>query len=113
MSIICVLLRIARAVVENVIQVINAQVNMIADTVTDPLRQIVQAVIGGAWKGDGATRFAEEMNNEVIAEIANISGICTRHRDTIRTGMEIMTRAENQATSQAQQLNEVFSNIYR
>lgn len=108
-----ILIRIARQVVESVIQTITQQVNILQDAITNPLKTIVQAVISGAWKGDGATRFAEEMGNEVIPQLLNIGNVTTTFGGTVRRSVEILNQAEAKATQQAQQLYDVFNNVYR
>lgn len=113
MSVFGFLLRIARAVVNSIIQTITQQINMLQDAVTAPLRAIVQAVIAGAWRGDGATRFAEEMTNEVIPQLMNIGNIFSVFGEAVRKAVEVINRAEQKSTQQAQQLYDVFNNIYR
>lgn len=108
-----ILIRIARAVVENIINIINQQIRLIQDVITQPLRQIVQQVVGGAWRGGGANRFVEEMTNEVIPQLVNIGNVNMSFGNTIRRAMDVMDRADRQATQQAQQLYDVFNGIFR
>lgn len=113
MSVFGFLLRIARAVINSVIQTITQQIQMLQDAITQPLRGIVQSVVAGAWKGDGASRFVEEMTNEVIPQLLNIGNVTTNFGGAIRRAVEVLDRAEQKATQQAQQLYDVFNNIYR
>jgi hypothetical protein len=108
-----ILIRIARQVVESVIQTIMQQVNILQDAVTNPLKAMVQLVIGGVWTGDGATRFAEEMGSEVIPQLLSIGSVTTGFGSTVRRSVDIINQAEAKATQQAQQLYDVFNNIYR
>lgn len=105
------LLRIARAVVNSVIQTITAQINLIQDAITSPLRSMVQQVLGGVWKGDGANRFVQEMTNEVIPQLVNIGNINLNFSGLIRRSLDIMDRADRQATSKANELFDVFHKI--
>lgn len=108
-----ILLKIARATVESVIQTITQQVNILQDAVTNPLKAIVQAVISGVWQGEGANRFAQEMANEVIPQLLSIGSVTSGFGNTVRRSVEILNNAEMKASQQAQSLNEVFSAIYR
>lgn len=105
------LLRIARAVVNSVIQTINAQINLIQDAITAPLRAMVQQVLGGIWRGEGANRFVQEMTNEVIPQLVNIGNINLNFSSLIRRSLDIMDRADRQATAKANELFDVFHKI--
>jgi hypothetical protein len=107
------LLRIARSVVENVINTINNQIRMVQEAITAPLRAMVQQVLGGVWKGDGANRFVAEMTNEVLPMLVNIGNVNMSFGGLLRRAMDIMDRADRQATQQAQQLYDVFNGIFR
>jgi uncharacterized protein YukE len=113
MDIIGVLLRIARAVVESVIQTITQQKNIVTSAIQEPLQRNVQEVVNGAWKGDGATRFADEMTNEVLKTLGSITGVTNIFGVTVSSAVEILDRAEAQATQQAQQLYDVFNNVFK
>jgi len=88
------------------------QVNIIQDAVTAPIRAIVQQVTGGIWKGDGATRFVNEMTSEVIPMLVNIMGFNTSYANAIKKAQDRMEQAEKQATSVAQTLFDVFNQIF-
>lgn len=98
--------------VGDIINQILSQVNIIQDAVTSPLRALVNAVTAGMWRGDGATRFANEMTSEVIPMLVNIMGINTNFANAIKKSQEQMNQAVQQATSQAQTLLDVFGGIF-
>ena len=86
--------------------------NVIQDAVTAPLRALVNEVMGGMWKGDGANRFAQEMISEVIPMLVNIMGFNTNFASAITKAQNRMNQAINQATSKAQGLFDVFNSIF-
>lgn len=98
--------------VGDVINQIMSQVNIVQDVVTAPLRGLVSSVMGGTWKGDGADRFVQEMTNEVIPLLLSIIGVNTGYANAIKKAQEQMQQAVQQATSEAQGLIDVFSNIF-
>lgn len=102
-----------RGVVDGIMSAINAQFRLIADTITAPLRQIVQQVVGGAWRGDGATRFVTEMTSEVIPMLVNIANVGFNFNSILRKATEIINGADRKATQQAQQLYDIFNGIFR
>jgi hypothetical protein len=91
---------------------IMKQVNVIQDSVTSPLRSLVNEVTGGMWKGEGANRFVQEMTSEVIPMLVGIMGFNTSFVNAIAKGMNRTNQAINQATSKAQTLFDVFNSIF-
>ncbi|MHB8133105.1 MAG: hypothetical protein ACYDH1_02675 [Anaerolineaceae bacterium] len=106
------ILRIVRSVVNHVISMITAQVNIIQDAVTSPLRGIVQQVTGGVWKGEGANRFVQEMTSEVIPSLVNIGSMNMGFGNGIKKALDIMDQADRQAQSKANELFDVFGKIF-
>lgn len=104
--------KFARSIVRGIINQIMQQVNVIQDAVTSPLRGLVNQVMGGAWKGDGATRFVDEMTSDVIPMLVNIAGINNNYASAIKKSMDRMEQAEREANSHVQQLFDVFSSIF-
>lgn len=98
--------------VGNVIQQIMKQVNVVQDLVTSPLKGLVGQVVGGAWKGNGANKFTQEMTSMVIPMLANIMTVQTGFADAIKKSQDTMNQAVKQATSIAQGLNDIFNGIF-
>jgi hypothetical protein len=84
------------------------QVNVVQDAVTAPLRSLVNEVMGGMWKGEGANRFVQEMVSEVIPMLVSIMGITTNFANSITKGVNRTEQAINQATSKSQTLFDTF-----
>lgn len=95
-----------------IISQVLQQVNVIQDSVTNPLKGIIGQVSGGIWKGDGANRFVDEMTNQVIPMLANIMTNNTNYANAIKKSQDRMAQAVQQATQAAQTLQDVFSNIF-
>ena len=106
------LFKFVEDLVGNAISQILKQVNVVQDAVTSPLRGLVNEVMGGMWKGEGANRFVQEMTSEVIPMLMNIMGFNTSFANSITKAQNRMNQAINQATSQAQTLFDVFGNIF-
>lgn len=98
--------------VSSAIGQILKQVNVVQDTVTAPLRGLVNEVMGGMWKGEGANRFVQEMMSEVIPMLVNIMGFNTNFANAISKAQNRMNQAINQATSKALSLNDIFNQIF-
>ena len=106
------LFKFVEDLVSNVINQIMKQINIIQEAVTAPLRGLVNEVMGGVWKGDGANRFVQEMLSEVIPMLVNIMGFGTNYANAISKAQNRMNQAINQATSKAQTLFDVFNGIF-
>lgn len=111
MGILGFLLKIARAVVQGIINQIKGQVNMIMNAVTQPLNMIIQSVVAGAWKGDGADRFVAEMQSEVMQALQNMTGGLTNTGTLINKALDTMWRADRSARTIASGLLDDFKNI--
>jgi phage-related protein len=105
------ILKIARSVVRNVTQVITGQINLIQDAVTAPLRSMVQQVVGGVWRGEGANRFVAEMTSEIIPQLTGVGSLAGNFGGLINRALDVMDRADRQATSKANALMDVFQKI--
>jgi uncharacterized protein YukE len=111
-SMINTLLRIARTVVQNVRNTVNQQVNLVQEAVYKQLQQIVTNVLNGIWKGDGATRFAEEMQQEVLPSLNNLTQSFVNHNNSISKAEEVMFMADANAARMAGALVDEYRNIY-
>jgi phage-related protein len=111
MGIMDFLLSIARSVIRGVMSIINQQINLIMDQVTQPLKSFIQQVVGGIWKGDGATRFVEEMNSDVIPALTHIADIGANFGSLIGKAVDIFDQADAKAGQLANSLFDVFNNI--
>jgi len=98
--------------VDSIMNAIMQQVNVVQNIVTAPLKAIVNQVIGGIWKGDGATRFANEMTSMVIPSLTNITGSINGYNSAIKKAQEAMEQAVKSATSIASGLGEIFDSIF-
>ncbi|MEI6291668.1 MAG: hypothetical protein WCP19_14690 [Chloroflexota bacterium] len=98
--------------ISGIISQILQQVNIVQDAVTAPLRGIVNQVLAGVWKGDGANKFANEMTSEVIPMLVNILTGTTNYSNAIKKSHDAMNQAFQQAASQAQTLFDVFNGIF-
>lgn len=104
--------KFARSIVSGIINQIMQQVNVIQEAVTSPLRAMVNQVMGGIWRGNGAERFVDEMMNDVIPMLVGITGVNHNYANAIKKAMDRMEQAEKQATGRAQQLFDVFGKIF-
>jgi len=106
------LLKLARLVVQGVLNTIKNQVNMVLSAVTQPLQAIVSQVTNGAWKGDGAVRFVEEMQTQVLPALQNLGMGFTNTGSMITRAMDTIYRADTTASRIANGLGDLFGGIF-
>ena len=100
--------KFVRHLVEKATKQIMKQVNIVEEAVTAPLRSLVNEVVGGMWKGEGANRFVQEVTSEVIPLLVSIIGLNTNFASSITKGINRTNQAINQATNKAQSLFDTF-----
>ncbi|MCB0210684.1 MAG: hypothetical protein KDJ52_15195 [Anaerolineae bacterium] len=66
------LMRLARKLLENALGQLTKQFNVIEEQVLKPLNTIVDIVSGGAWIGEGANAFMDEVKSLAIPKITDI-----------------------------------------
>lgn len=99
--------------VDGVMSKIRNLLSRVTQEITSPLRNMVNDVTGGIWKGDGADRFVNEMTSEVIPSLMAIVGVNTSFIGAVQKSMEAFRTAEKTATSKANDLLDVFGNIFK
>lgn len=105
------LLRIARAVVEQVINQVTAQINVVEDQVRQVLQGFVQQVLGGVWQGRGADEFVNEISSVAMPRLTQLIGSITMINTNVRTAVQIMDDADTRARAKIDQLQSTFDRI--
>ncbi len=98
--------------ISGIISSILSQFNFIQDAVTAPLRALVNQVMQGMWKGNGANKFVAEMTDMVIPMIASILTGTQNYANSIKKSQDHMLQGFQQASSIEQGLFDVFNGIF-
>jgi len=106
------LLDFAREAVEDVIRQITGQADVVENAVTAPIRGYVQQVVGGAWQGQGADKFVEEMNSMFIPACVDLAESLTSLNFNIGSAMDILDAADDAVNSIVNGVVDVFSSIF-
>ena len=88
------------------------QVNLVRTMVINPLRGNVGLVIAGYWKGNGANRFVNEMNDEILPMLEGLFIITTNFAGGIRKSEEHMDTAIRMACIQSACLMDDYLRIF-
>lgn len=88
------MLRFVRGLVGSCCAGLIQQLNIVEEQAMNPMRMIVEQVQGGAWKGEGANAFVEEVNKIGIPGLTQIGEHISFLNTNIKAAEEIMDRAD-------------------
>jgi hypothetical protein len=106
------LLRFAAEQVENAMSQISQQSNVVEEQALNPTKAIAQTVLGGAWVGDGATAFVDELSNLMVPSFGSMLGDLGVFNGNIRQACELMNQADDAAQNLVHGIADQFSEIF-
>lgn len=112
MSIMSVLLRFARQVVQNVLSQLMQQFNVIQEQAFNPMQAMVQQVTDGVWVGKGADAFVEEVSSIMMPGVGKIGDGINRFSKNIQNAVDVMDRADEQVSGFVNSLGDIFGGIF-
>jgi uncharacterized protein YukE len=112
MSIMSVLLRFARQVVQNVLSQLMQQFNIVQEQAYKPMQMMVQQVTDGVWVGKGADAFVEEVSSIMMPGVGKIGDGIDRFSKNIQNAIDVMDRADEQVNGFVNSLGDVFGGIF-
>jgi len=112
MSITDVLFRVAKQIVQQVLGQLTQQLNVVQQLALAPMRQIVQTVTGGAWIGDGANAFVQEVNSLMIPGVGKVGEQISFFSKSLQHGLDVVEQADSKAKGIAQNLGGLFGGIF-
>ncbi|MBI9044781.1 MAG: WXG100 family type VII secretion target [Anaerolineaceae bacterium] len=107
-----ILLKIARSVVQSIMGQVTQQVNIVQDQVANEINRMVQQTMDGIWIGKGADAFVEEMTSQVMPKLNQVVNHGNSINTNINRAMDIITQAENKATSLIGDFGDMISGIF-
>lgn len=106
------LLRVARAVLNEVLGQIGQQMSVIQDTVRAPIQAMIGQVTSGIWVGRGADAFVRECSTLFIPGSDRLVEHCNTMVTSINRAADIMEQADKQARGKVDGLAGMFQSIY-
>mgnify|MGYP001082351902 CR=1 FL=1 len=104
------LLRLARQVVESVLAQLMQQNNVVQNMALAPMRAMVQQVLGGIWRGDGANAFVNEVTQMMIPGVERVSDTITKLNSNVRFAQDTITQADQKVSRLVQsKLTDTFN----
>jgi uncharacterized protein YukE len=106
------LFKLIPGVLDGILKQIMSVANKIIDQIVNPLNGLVQQVLGGVWKGDGATRFTEEMTQQVVPMLSSLFTVSFNFTNSINQAVQALAQAVNQANQPINALIDEFNQIF-
>ncbi|ABX05216.1 MAG TPA: hypothetical protein DEF47_15375 [Herpetosiphon sp.] len=90
------LMRLARKVLDSVLQQLMQQFNVIQEQALAPIKQIL-GMVDGVWRGNGATQFKDELLNLMTPEVTRIGTGITNYHKNLTKARDLIDRADSTA----------------
>lgn len=104
--------KIARKAVDMVLGQLTQQINVLDDIVRAPMQAMIGEVTGGAWVGQGADAFVNELTNMFIPGTdglkAGVSGISAG----IGNALDLLDEADSKAQGIVGDIVDIFDSIF-
>jgi hypothetical protein len=107
-----ILIRIARAVVQNVLSQLTQQLNVVQEQAYSPMQAMVQQVTDGVWVGRGADAFVEEVSSLMMPGVGRIGEGIGTYSKNIQNALDVMDRADEAVSSIIGGLGDIFGGIF-
>ncbi len=91
-----VLIRMARATLQNVLSRLAQQLNTVQEQAISPMRAMVQSVVGGIWIGEGADAFVAEVSNLAIPGVTKVGEQISTMSNNLETARDVIDRADEE-----------------
>src|SRR3954462_11305634 len=92
------LFRFVRKVVEGVLSELMQQLNVVQELAMAPMRAMIQQVLGGVWRGEGANAFVQEVSTMMIPGVGQVADTITGLSSNLQRAQEAIDRADEEVS---------------
>ncbi len=89
-----VVLRIAKAVVNQVLSQLTQQLNAVQEQAMRPMDAMIQQVVGGIWIGRGADAFVQEVRSIMLPGVKSVHASLGTFSRNIKFAQDRIERAD-------------------
>jgi len=97
--------------VQDVVSQVTQQANEV-DGVGNLIKNGMQPIMGGAWTGQGANAFIEEVNSRLVPEILQLVASIGGFGGGITSALDVVSNADAQVNNVVGTLSDVFDSIF-
>jgi hypothetical protein len=95
--------------VESALSGLGGLMNTITNEIEQPIKAMVQQVLGGIWKGKGADAFVEMINNQVMGGVTKVQGHVGNYQTHINSTVDLINAGDMKAAQATSPLDESFN----
>jgi hypothetical protein len=88
------LMRLARAILDQVLQGLSQQFNIVQEAAMAPIKAIIGQVTGGLWVGKGADAFVNELSSIAVPGVTRIGDAITAKITKLGKSRDIVDQAD-------------------
>lgn len=92
------LFRFVRKVVEGVLSQLMQQLNVVQELAMAPMRAMIQQVVGGVWRGEGANAFVQEVSSLMIPGVGRVADTITTLNRNLQFAQNAIDRADEEVS---------------
>lgn len=92
------LFRFVRKVVEGVLSQLMQQLNVVQEMAMAPMRAMIQQVVGGVWRGEGANAFVQEVSTLMIPGVGRVADTITGLNRNLQFAQNAIDRADEEVS---------------
>jgi uncharacterized protein YukE len=97
--------------VQDVVSQVTQQANQVEDVVGG-IRGGMQPIMGGAWVGQGAQAFIEEVNSRLIPQIMQLISSISGFGGGITSALDRIGQADNDVFGVVGNIGDIFDSIF-
>lgn len=97
--------------VQDVVNQVVQQANLVEE-VAGGIRNGMNPIVGGAWTGQGAQAFIDEVQTRLIPEIMALIASIAGFGGGINTALDIVQQADNDVFGVVGQVVDIFDSIF-
>lgn len=92
------LFRFVRKVVEGILSQLMQQLNIVQELAMAPMRAMIQQVVGGVWRGEGANAFVQEVSSLMIPGVGRVADTITTLNRNLQFAQNAIDRADEEVS---------------
>jgi len=95
--------------IESALGGLGGILNTITNEIEQPIKSMVQQVLGGIWKGKGADAFVDMINNQVMGGVSKAQTHVGNYRLHINSSVELMNGGDMKGAQVTGSLEDSFN----
>lgn len=107
-----VLLKLARKVLEQVLNEVNKQTNRVQQEILDEMQKYITQGFDDVWRGEDAEQFKEKVMRTAVPQAQSVITFNTATHTGLINASDVVTRADQRVSQLVSDLNNTFSRIY-